>query len=438
MDEKWQALRIINPILSKAQDDDKVEALQFYFQQLWQMDNLIVLTGAGFTKHVGGPLMSDLSRGILPGIVLTGIKGQIENAPFAALWRTLWEIDGAVWEVVEQSIAAGSGAIPEELAQHCATLNIEEKTSLLQVVISAFEGIGFHSAPYRTALVNIQKRIVSRMREICPELGGADFSNFSEKLQPYRDLIRRLVGYRRPQQPRVKLFTLNYDTVIETACDLNGTMCITGFEGRHIRVLNPTTFDLDPVFQATSESSVYYPNVVHLYKLHGSIDWHLVDVDGIPEIVEDSNASAESVVIYPCHTKFAEALDVPYYEMFRRLGEAVSRSQTVVLTLGYGFNDDHVNQLLLRAYKNPSCQIVLCEPRVTGEEAQGNRFLASMLKVAAPKETSAATDPRVTILGGDTARFPDILNVIFHPMTVESPSDEIRRLVKRLISYGEE
>lgn len=438
MNETWDKLKIFNSVLAKA--IEKREAIQFYFQQLWQMDNLIVLTGAGFTKYLDGPLMPDLSKDVLPRLIflpLTAHPVEKLDKKFVASWRALWEITEDVWSNVEKNLAGHDTEPPASLLEHSAGLNIEEKVSALQVVISAFKSIDYPHEEFVATLSQVKQGIVSRISRVCPPVGSDGFKDFSERLKPYREFMKRLIKHRRPQQPRVKIFSLNYDTVIETACDLEGISCITGFEGKSVRLLNPTAFDLDLSFRSTGQASVYYPDVLHLYKLHGSIDWVMDEIDGIPEIIQDQSAEANNIVIYPCYTKFAEALELPYYEMFRRLGECLSQPQTVILTIGYGFNDEHINQMLRRAFKNPSCQFVLCEPSVKDSPHSDNPFLQSFLAVAEPSMASAVTDPRVTVLGDNSAKFPEILDIIFQPVEIESPSDQIKKLVKRLLDIGQ-
>jgi len=441
MNDTWNKLKIFNSVLSK-EKDNKQEAIQFYFQQLWQMDNLIILTGSGFSQYLDGPLMSDLSKDVLPSLIyrhLTNKPIETLNKKFVSSWRSLWEINDKLWNDIEINLSKNSTESPQSLSEHSASLNIEEKISALQAIVSAFKTIDFPHDEFSTILNQIKKGIVSRISQICPPINKDEFKDFSEKLRPYRNFIKRLIKHRRPQQPRVKIFSLNYDTVIEAACDLEGISCITGFEGKSVRLLNPTAFDLDLNFRSTGQASIYYPDVIHLYKLHGSIDWVRNEFDGVPEIVQDHSEGLNNIVIYPCYTKFAEALELPYYEMFRRLGECLSRPQTVVLSIGYGFNDDHINQMLLRAFKNPSCQFVLCEPKITeATQADNNPLLKSFLKFAETSSDSTVTDPRVTILGDKSAEFPEILDVIFHPVELESPTDQIKNLIKQILEIGQE
>ncbi|MBN1618660.1 SIR2 family protein [Candidatus Dojkabacteria bacterium] len=433
MSEIWERINLFNPILSKAKAESKNEAIQSYLQQLWQMDNLILLIGSGFTRHINGPLMSDLSRIVLPPIILNCFN-KYKADQMQDKWFILWDIDEKLSSVIngeENNLAKISA-----LESHCDKINIEDKINKLQTIINALETFNEERQIYIEALEEIKKSIINEISKITPTLDDSNFDEFIRNLEPYRIFIKRMIKYRRPQQPRIKIFSTNYDKVLETACDLDGIICVNGFDGKNIRVLNPTVFDLELSLKATGQSSIYYSNLLHLYKLHGSIDWKKVQIDGIDEIIQDINVG-EDVVIYPCHTKFADTLEMPYCEMFRRFSDAVSQPQSTILSIGYGFNDDHVNQMLISAYKNPSCQFIICEPNAQKEKPTSSEFFNSLLRMALTEYESVTSDPRITILGGEASKFPEILDILFPPIEIESPSDQIKKLVKQIIKFGE-
>lgn len=427
----WENIIFFNALLSKANEEAKKEAIQLYFQHLWQMDNLVIILGAGFSKALGGPLMSDLSKEILPKVIIEGWKNtETQNI---SEWINLWEIEEDLKVNIQRCLENGNDEIVH-LKDHCKTLNIEEKISQLQTILLTYKIWEKSSSVFENALLEIKKGIVERIDNFIPSISNSDFSTFLKDLEPYRGFLKRLIKYRRPQQPRVKFFTTNYDLIVELACDLEGINCITGFDGKTIKILNPTNFDLEITFKTSGQSNVYYSNVIHLYKLHGSIDWMKMEILGIDEIVQNDNKNYDKVVIYPCYTKFAETLEMPYYEMFRRLGDAVSQPQTTVLTIGYGFNDEHVNQMILRAYKNPSCQLLICEPSVKKDtDEEKSTFLKSLKKMCLSEKEEIKSDPRVTILAGDSAKFPNILNILFPPLELENPTEQVKRLVQQLI-----
>lgn len=106
--------------------------------------------------------------------------------------------------------------------------------------------------------------------------------------------------------------------------------------------------------------------MLQLYKLHGSINWRSVEqswtnpygIESRQEPVEDTEAS----VIYPTPTKHGNALAMPYAELFRRFAASVVRPQSVLITIGYGFPDEHLNAIIRQALAIPSFTLLVVDP----------------------------------------------------------------------------
>jgi hypothetical protein len=64
-------------------------------------------------------------------------------------------------------------------------------------------------------------------------------------------------------------------------------------------------------------------------------------------------------MIYPNSAKDVETTEYPYAELFRDLAAAVCRPNSVVVTYGYGFGDDHINRVLLDMLTIPSTHLVI-------------------------------------------------------------------------------
>ena len=54
----------------------------------------------------------------------------------------------------------------------------------------------------------------------------------------------------------------------------------------------------------------------------------------------------KTLIIYPNAAKDVETLLFPYAELFRDLSASLCRPNGVLVTLGYGFGDDHVNRII--------------------------------------------------------------------------------------------
>lgn len=168
---------------------------------------------------------------------------------------------------------------------------------------------------------------------------------------------------------RVNMFTLNYDTLIESAADAEGSVLVDGFVGTLRRIFRPESYDLDFYFPAqTTEGRVHrFDRALHLYKLHGSITWHRCTADwenpyGLYATFFNQAAPEDDVLIYPTPLKYGQALGLPYSELFRRFAGAIAQPQSVLFVIGYGFGDEHVNALIRQALVIPSFTLVVVDP----------------------------------------------------------------------------
>ncbi|MCI0446485.1 SIR2 family protein, partial [bacterium] len=75
---------------------------------------------------------------------------------------------------------------------------------------------------------------------------------------------------------RAKLFTINYDTLFEQACRQEAIIVIDGFSFSYPREFDGRNYDYDLVIREGSrirDEENFVNKVLHLYKMHGSIEW---------------------------------------------------------------------------------------------------------------------------------------------------------------------
>jgi hypothetical protein len=166
------------------------------------------------------------------------------------------------------------------------------------------------------------------------------------------------VGRRSTRQPRMKLFTTNYDRCFEEAANLAKFLVIDGFTHTVPQQFDGAQFSYDFV-RRDLEHDVpdYIPNVFHLYKLHGSVDW--ARDAGPPVRVVKSSKPAQAAMIFPRQGKFELSYHQPYFEMMSRLQSALRQPKTGLLIIGFGFNDDHITEPI-RAALNSNVGLKCC------------------------------------------------------------------------------
>jgi hypothetical protein len=185
-----------------------------------------------------------------------------------------------------------------------------------------------------------------------------------DPLHVHKEFIRKVLA-RPVNLKRVNLFTTNYDVAFERAMDQLGVIYVDGFVGNIHRAFRPEAFNYDYYFPAsTTEGSVHrLEKVLHLYKLHGSLNWaecasSADNVYGIEQL-PDTKGERSRLVVYPRPMKEEETLGFPYSEMFRRFATTVQQPQNVLVCYGYGFGDQHVNRVIYNALSISTFQLVV-------------------------------------------------------------------------------
>jgi hypothetical protein len=144
----------------------------------------------------------------------------------------------------------------------------------------------------------------------------------------------------------VKLFTTNYDTLLEDALALSCLPYWDGFSGGAVAFRNYSYGGKDPEPEYRA----------HVVKLHGSIDWHLGE-EGRVWRVRDGDiypTKASRVLIYPQSTKYLATQRDPFAAQFDLLRRSLaSQDENVFATCGYSFGDEHINQEIQMSMERP-------------------------------------------------------------------------------------
>lgn len=144
----------------------------------------------------------------------------------------------------------------------------------------------------------------------------------------------------------VRLFTTNYDTLLEDALALGGFSYWDGFSGGAVAYRSHRYGDEEPNLRDRA----------HVIKLHGSIDWHLGEDDRVWRVRDGDlyPKKISRVLIYPQSTKYLATQRDPFsaqFDLFRRaLG---AREENVLAICGYSFGDEHINQEIELALQRP-------------------------------------------------------------------------------------
>ncbi|MBZ0096781.1 MAG: SIR2 family protein [Sulfuricella sp.] len=174
-------------------------------------------------------------------------------------------------------------------------------------------------------------------------------------LTPYHRLATWVGGIHRTHP--VEIFTPNYDLLMEQAFEAHKIPYFDGFIGSR-----QAFFDL-----ASMENESLPARWGRLWKVHGSVNWwrnaddEVVRRDAIVAV-----AAGDRQMIYPSHLKYDQSRRMPYLAMLDRLRSFLARGQAVLVTNGYSFLDQHLNEVILHGLRsNPTavCFGLLFGPR---------------------------------------------------------------------------
>lgn len=227
-----------------------------------------------------------------------------------------------VWAILEAQLAANSNV--EAILSHIRSLR----------VVAGADTVRGLSADDLDALD----------AAICTTIVGAANKQLPTSDTPYHKLAS-WVGSSIRAYP-VELFTPNYDLLLEQALEAIRVPYFDGFVGS----VAPF-FDLHAI-----EADELPRRWARLWKLHGSINWSLGDGGTVYRI--RSEPGAANRVIYPSHLKYEQSRRMPYLAFLDRLKSFLRNPSAVLVTCGYSFRDQHLNEVLLDgAEGNPSSMV---------------------------------------------------------------------------------
>jgi len=189
-------------------------------------------------------------------------------------------------------------------------------------------------------------------------LESAICSSIAKKVLPASDKIPERIPHDRFVQwvqrvhrtSALELFTTNYDILFERAFELASVPVFDGFVGAHEPFFYPDCLDDDDLLPR--------PKWVRLWKLHGSVNWKATEASVGTRIVRGQPCDTGEMIL-PSHRKYDESRKQPYTSFMDRLARVLRREHALLITCGFGFRDDHINELVYGALENnPTANVI--------------------------------------------------------------------------------
>ncbi|EMG3861482.1 SIR2 family protein, partial [Klebsiella pneumoniae] len=232
-------------------------------------------------------------------------------------------------------------------------------------------------------------------------------------LKNYETLLTTLLGLldrRKDLNRKVNIFTTNYDGCLSHISDSilmkgshdfvvnDGT---SGFHRKHLHSKNFSTFQCQTGIFERSNYGIPQLNIIHL---HGSVYWSkngdkievnyrrdfsnllerkiLENLNGYSEFLANKKNKTADIptlsfseeqmanfwdeynklpIVNPTKWKFYETVfEEHYYQMLRLLSYELEKPNSILITYGFSFADEHILRLIQRSLSNPQLQTFIC------------------------------------------------------------------------------
>jgi hypothetical protein len=180
------------------------------------------------------------------------------------------------------------------------------------------------------------------------------FLQISPPLDTHVEFVKRLAA---KSIPHIKIFSLNYDPLIERAAEQGRVRLNDGFTGHEHAYFDSTIFE-ERIFRIRGTHRGRQPDEtakpLHLLKLHGSVGWYQCKLHGVRRCSFASSIPYKTklLMIPPQRRKADDTLTQPYQALWSVFRGALGQDSSPLHRLaciGYGFADEHVNTLIENA-----------------------------------------------------------------------------------------
>lgn len=211
---------------------------------------------------------------------------------------------------------------------------------------------------------------------------NVNYDKLDDENMPFNHMsvVLALTKLLRDLSEKLTIVTTNYDLAIEKSLAKSDFSIFNGFNLTNDSVFDESSFDWvlsKRVDHINTHEVIYKPNMVNLFKIHGSINWlfdgkktkevsgNVVKNSLISQLKNSSrknlgddknsnNKKDEVRMIFPSTNKYMQSYEEPYFDLISRFQEELHKANTLLVTSGFSFGDDHISRMVINAIKHNS------------------------------------------------------------------------------------
>ena len=159
----------------------------------------------------------------------------------------------------------------------------------------------------------------------------------------------------------INIFTTNYDLFIEKSLDelmkYESFVFNDGGNGYFNRILDSANYNKSVAYRGLNDNYLNELPTLSLIKPHGSMNWERNQEDNIlirKSVVENP------VVVKPTGIEGQETfLNNHFHDMLRVFQLELDKPQSILIVIGFSFQDRHIAKMLNRSLKNPELNVFI-------------------------------------------------------------------------------
>ncbi|NWN99618.1 SIR2 family protein [Tetragenococcus halophilus] len=191
--------------------------------------------------------------------------------------------------------------------------------------------------------------------------------NFDTKKMNHGALLK-ILSSKLEKENKLTVVTTNYDTLFEEAAESLEMTVIDGFSFSYHPYFDSNMFDWKLVRDVSNVKTTqleYKENVINLLKIHGSLTWERSESE--QKIRRKQKDSVNNpIMVFPSSNKYVQSYEEPYFELFTKFQEFLRRPNTLLITAGFSFADNHIATMITQAIKhNPGLNVLVSDRNIS-------------------------------------------------------------------------
>lgn len=159
----------------------------------------------------------------------------------------------------------------------------------------------------------------------------------------------------------INIFTTNYDLFIEKSLDelmkYESFVFNDGSNGYFNRILDSANYNKSVAYRGLNDNYLNELPTLSLIKPHGSMNWER-DQEG--NILIKQSVVEDPVVVKPTGIEGQETfLNNHFHDMLRVFQLELDKPQSILIVIGFSFQDKHIAKMLNRSLKNPELNVFI-------------------------------------------------------------------------------